>query len=303
MDFVSFILNLDRRVIYTIVALCIAIPLIKPLKLPLVPTPEVEGIFNAIEALEPGTNICIAGDYDPASKPELQPMMDAVLAHCFCKGLKPHILTLWPGGPALLQQAVERQATRFNKQSGVDYAYLGYKAGNFAVVIGMANGITDTFSTDFYGKPTSSMQIYQQAKSLNQFGYILDIAAGATVETWLAYGAGPTKVPMGASCTAVSAAGYYPYLQANQLTGLAGGMKGTAEYEKLLLTKYGKGGEGWQAVSTALNDPEFDIPPGDATKGMDAQSAVHIFIVLSIILANICYFIAAKREREERRKA
>ncbi len=45
-------------------------------------------------------------------------------------------------------------------------------------------------------------------------------------------------------------------------------MKGTAEYETLLVGKYGEAN---------------NIPPGDATKGMDAQSAVHIFIVLAII--------------------
>jgi hypothetical protein len=114
--------------------------------------------------------------------------------------------------------------------------------------------------------------------------YLVDIAAGATVEMWIAYAAERVGVPMGASCTAVSATSYYPYLQSNQITGLAGGMKGSAEYETLLTTYY-------------------KVPPGDATKGMDAQSAIHIFIVLSIIVANICFFIQAKYERQQRRAA
>ncbi len=60
-------------------------------------------------------------------------------------------------------------------------------------------------------------------------------------------------------------------------------MKGSAEYEKLV----------GRQVPT--------VPPGDATKGMTAQSFVHLFIVLSIIAANICYFIWMKRERAKRR--
>lgn len=303
MDFVNLILNLDRRIIFTIVALCIAVPLIKPLSLPIEPTPEVHGIYDAVDALPPGSHVMISGDYDPASKPELQPMLDAMLAHCFIKGLKPHVLTLWPAGPALLQQAVERQAEIYGKRSGIDYSFLGYKAGNVAVVLGVVSSITDTFSTDFYGKPTKSMPIYQEVTRVADFDYIIDIAAGATVETWIAYAHEPTRVPMGASCTAVSAAGYYPYYQAEQITGLAGGMKGTAEYEVLQKAQYGQGGPGWQTISSMLNNPSFDIPVGDATKGMDAQSAVHVFIVLAIIVANICYFIATKREREERRNA
>jgi hypothetical protein len=286
MRLVQAILNLDRRVIYTIVALSVAWPLIQPLKLPVVPTPEVKGIFDTIDALPAGSHILIGADFDPASKPELLPFLEAVLAHCFVKDLKPHLLTLWPSGPGLMQTAIEKEAKKFGKQSGVDYCFLGFRYGTLAVVLGMASSIPATFVTDFYGKPTSSMPIYQEVTKISQMKYLLDVAAGATVELWLAYGAQPEKVPMGASCTAVSATQYYPYLQAKQLTGLAGGMKGSAEYEKLLLDKYGQ---------------QYNIPPGDAIRGMDAQSMVHLFIVLSIIIANICFFIQTRYERKQRR--
>jgi hypothetical protein len=145
--------------------------------------------------------------------------------------------------------------------------------------------------TDFYGNPTAPMPIYQGVQRIADFDYIIDIAAGATVEYWVVYGAEPDRVPIGASCTAVSATGYYPLLQAGQITGLAGGMKGTAEYEVLLAADF----------PNIKGDPGRPRPTGDATAGMDAQSAVHIFIVLSIIVANICYFIAMRRETEQRR--
>ena len=75
--------------------------------------------------------------------------------------------------------------------------------------------------------------------------------------------------------TAVSAAQYYPYFLAGQFHGLVNGMKGASEYEKLLDDTYAGG-------SGAL--------VGTATSGMDAQSSVHIFIVIAIILANIALF-------------
>jgi hypothetical protein len=288
MDFVTTILNLDRRVIYTIVALLVVIPLIKPFSLPIRPTPETRGIYDYIDQLEPGSNVMIAADFDPASKPELLPMLKAILAHCFARDIKAHILTLWPSGPGLAQQAVEEQATKFNKKSGVDYCFLGFRYGNVAVILGVVSSITDTFTKDYYSRPTSAMPIYREVTSVKDFDYIVDIAAGATVEGWVVYAAEKTGVPMGAACTAVSATAYYPLLQAGQITGLSGGMKGSAEYEVMLRGEYGE---------------EFNIPVGAATKGMDAQSAVHVFIVLSIIVANICYFISLKREDEERRRA
>lgn len=279
-DWVSAVLNLDRRVIYTIVALLVILPLIKPLAMPINVTPEVQSFFDAIDGLPAGSHIVISGDYGPSSKPELQPMLSALLAHCFTKNHKVHLLTLWPDGPSLLQTAVEAEAKLAGKQNGTDYCFLGYKAGTLAVILGMNSSVPSTFPTDFYGKPTAQMPIYSSKKSIPEFDFIIDIAAGQSVETWLAYGSEQTGKPLAISVTAVSAAQYYPYLQGNQIVGLAGGMKGSAEYEVLYRSKYAQ-----------------SLLPGDATKGMDAQSAVHLFIVLSIILANIAFAVQGKRQR------
>lgn len=292
MDFVTLILNLDRKIIFACVAVLVAWPLIRPLSLPIQTTPEVRAIFEAVDNLPDGSDVIIAADYDPSSKPELQPFTYSILAHCFEKDHKVHLLTLWPGGPALIQQAIEEVAAEYGKVSGVDYCFLGYKPGTAAVVRGMANSITGTYPTDFYNKQTATMPIYQRVQSVKQVDYIVDIAAGATVEVWIAYASAPEGVPMSAACTAVSAAGYYAYYQAGQLDGISGGMKGSAEYDVLLLDKYPKI-DGTDKVRIA----------GNAVKGMDAQSAVHLFIVFSIILANICYFIANKRQIAERRGA
>jgi hypothetical protein len=292
MGWTKFILDLDRRIIYTVVALFVLVPLLNPLRLPVVPTHEVHGIFDQIDALPAGSNVLIAADFDPASKPELLPMLDAALAHCFIKGLKPTVLTLWEAGPRLHQTSVEKQARRFNKVSGVDYAWLGYRPGTSAVILGVVGGITRTFNTDYYGRPTDTMPIFQEVRQLADYKYLLDIAAGATVEAWVIYGAENAKVPMGASCTAVSVAQYYTLYQAKQVTGLAGGMKGSAEYEKLLNDAHGNADPA---------DPAHLL--GDATKGMDAQSMVHIFIVFSIILANFAYFVTRRRERTAGRAA
>jgi hypothetical protein len=90
---------------------------------------------------------------------------------------------------------------------------------------------------------------------------------------------------MAVSCTAVSAAQYYPYYRQGQFVGLAGGMKGSAEYEQLV---------GMQTILGRM---------ADATQGLDAQSLVHVFIVLSIIVANV-FFLAEKRyARAELRKS
>ena len=72
-------------------------------------------------------------------------------------------------------------------------------------------------------------------------------------------------------CTAVSAVGYYPFLNSKQIIGLIGGMKGAAEYEKMI---------------------EYI---GRATAGMDSQSISHVFIIILIVVANISYFATRKK--------
>lgn len=276
MGWAQRILNLDRRIIYVIVAFCVLFPMLRPLSLPVVPTSNVAGIFDEIDKLPEGSPVMISADFDAASQPELLPMLDAALAHCFAHKLKPVVLTLWLSGPRLIQQSVEKQAHIFGAVSGQDYVYLGYRPGNFAVVAGMVNSITGTFNADYYNQSTANMPLFANIKKLADFKYIFDIAAGTPgLEVWVNYGSTPAHVPLGLSCTAVSATQYYPYLQAKQITGLANGMKGSAEYEVLLRTKY----------------PQLNLPtPGPAMKGMDSQSLVHILLVLAIIVANIAYF-------------
>jgi hypothetical protein len=284
------VLNLDRRVIYLIVAFLVALPIFLPLELPVIPGNTVRPIFEGIDALPEGSDVLVSGDYGPSSKAELQPMVEAVITHCFIKKHRLHIMAIWDEAPGLIQTTLEKQAGEYGRTNGTDYAFLGYKAGALAVIRGVMDDIPGTFRTDFYGKPTATMPIYRDNAAAKNFDYMIEIAAGTPgPETWIPFGTAPNKLPLGLSCTAVSAAQYSPYLQAGQITGLATGMKGTAEYEVLLREKY--------AAEIAAATGASDAPAGEATKGMDAQSAVHVFIVLSIILANIA--LGADRRRRE----
>jgi len=192
----------------------------------------------------------------------------ALLKHCFKKDVKPIILTLWVTGAALGESCVTEAAKEFGKKSGDDYVYLGYKPGFTIVILSMGESIKNTFTTDYRGNPTGNMPALQNVDKLGQLDFMIDVAAGASVEYWIAYGMERYKFEMGAGCTAVSATQYYPYLNTGQLKGLLGGLKGAAEYENMIKE------------------------PGLALKGMNAQSVVHLMTVIIVIFTNILYLIS-----------
>lgn len=275
MKFWQAFLKLDRRVIYLVIAIGIIIPLLWPMGLPIRTSAEVQTVFDDIDALKPGSRVWIAMDYDPASQPELQPMSKALMRHCFQKDLRVIAMTLWPGGPNLIVEAFDTVTAEFKEQGkelkeGVDYINLGYKPGGTAVILGAGQELKKTFPTDMFGNATSTSPILADLNSTKDLDYVLDIAAGNTADWWIVYGQKNYGFPLAIGCTAVSASQYYPYLNSGQIRGLLGGLRGAAEYEVLTNKK--------------------DL----ATAGMDAQSIVHVILVIAIILANIGYAVVLK---------
>jgi hypothetical protein len=286
--FGEFILNLDRRVIYAIVFICVLLPLIWPLELPFSPTQEVREAYNDIEELGPGSVVLISCDFGPSTIPENYTLLQALLHQCFGKELRVIVLTLVPAGAALgnrgLMEAVnfadENGARRYpDLEYGKDYVYLGYRPGGTAVMLAIGQSFTTAFPRDYEQNPTRDMPLFKEIAALADCQYIFDIASVGYPEYWVSYASERENVPLSVNCTAVSAAQYYPYYQSRQFRGLVGGMKGAAEYEQLV---------GMEQILGRVPD---------ATKGMDAQSVVHIFIVLAIIVANFFYFLKARWER------
>ena len=100
---------------------------------------------------------------------------------------------------------------------------------------------------------------------------VIDITGSALFEYWIMFAYQKHGCKVGAGVTAVTATDAYPFLQAGQLVGLPGGLSGAAEYEELV----GK--------------------PDAARAGMDAQSIVHVLILLLILLGNITYFALRRK--------
>ncbi len=279
MKFIKWLANIDRRLIFGFIALAIIIPTIIPMGLPVKPTSAVKGIFDDIEALPNGSVIIVSCDYDPAAAPEVHPMAEAVIRHCFTKEHKIITMALWPQGAILATNALANVSSDFEVTYGVDYVNLGYKAGAEILLNTMGTSIPEAFPTDINGNDISEFPLTKGIRNYNDIDYIVDLSAGDPgIRTWVTVVQARFGKPVAAGCTAVSAPEFFPYTQSGQLQGLMAGLKGAAEYEALI------------------------EHPSEATGRMDAQSIAHLVIIIFIIFANISFFVLRKEKKEEENK-
>ena len=271
MTFAERMLNIDRRIIFFVIGLCTLLPLLFPVGLPIKGSPEVRAVYEHMESLPEGSVFLLSMDFDPASKPELEPQAISLLRHAFKRNLRVIVMTLWLPGTGLAEQTISSVAREMGKKNGEDYAFLGFSPGVGALIIGMGQDLYKAFPSDYYGKITKTLPVLQDVPNLRHVSYVVSLAAGTPgVETWYLFGKDKYQFELGGGCTGVIAPGLYPLLRSGQINGLIGGLRGAAEYELLLGVK------------------------GSAMAGMDAQSATHMAIIVLVILCNVFYFMSRR---------
>jgi len=263
----------DRRYIYLAVAFYVLFPVLVTLKLPSQISPESRQLFGAVDSLPDSSTVLLTFDYYPSTLAETEPMSRAVLYHLFKKNCRVLTMTTIPlGGPSIAERITRELASQFGKVYGVDYVNLGYKANYVAVLKGMGTSIETIYPTDNSGTPLSQLPMMANIKNYSNIDFIVAIADNAIVDYWISIVNAQYGKRVGTGVTAVMAPQYFAYLNAGQMTGMLGGMKGAADYESLVKK------------------------PGSATKGMSAQSLVHLFIIFSVIAGNVAYLKGKKRK-------
>jgi hypothetical protein len=267
------IATIDRRWIYLLMALSILFPTIFVFKFPVQITVEARQLYDAIDALPDSSVVMLTFDYYPSARAETEPMSKAALRHMFSKDMKIVTLSNIPlGGPTMAENTTREIAKEFNKVYGVDYVNLGYKANYVAVMQGLASSIESIFPTDWTGTPLSEIPLMQKVKNYRDIKFIYVVSDNATVDYWISIVNAQYGVPVGAGVTAVSAPKMYAFVESGQMTGLLGGMKGAAEYERLIHHE--------------------DM----AMRGMDAQSLAHFLIIFLVLIGNIGMFMMSGRK-------
>jgi len=271
--------KIDRRIIYLLLALVVIIPIVFKIPSTVAVSGPARMAFDAVDNLPPGTPIIFSTDFDPASMPELRPMMTAMLRHAFKKRLKVIMMGHWPTGIPLSTLILEEAAKEFEVEYGVDYVNIGYRPGAGAVMIQMGREIRNVFNVDIEGTPLDSLPMMKTIHNYSDIGLVACYEAGAMGDIWVQYAWGRFGVKIVMATTAVVTPECYPYLGAHQIEGLIGGMAGAAAYEKLV------------------------EHPDKAMIRMSSQAWAHILIIVFIIIGNIGYFMMRRMEKTKTKGA
>ncbi|MCC7541269.1 MAG: hypothetical protein IT379_33940 [Deltaproteobacteria bacterium] len=287
--------TLDRRWLFLVMAIAIIVPLLVPVSLPFEASPPVRATYDAVEALRPGQTVLLSIDYDPAARPEVEPWARAVLRHLLRRRVKIVMMTLWDKAPPIVRSLInEIVLGEYNQRRGYfapdqpggrlaqdyapyrygeDYVFLGYKDGKEIVIAGMGQNLRQMFPVAEAEReggdkiPVARIPVLSGISSLRDFALILEASAGFPgAKEYVQQVVTRYRLRFAAATTAVSVTDLSPYYP-EQMLGLIGGMRGSAEYEQLVEA------------------------PGLGTSGLNVLTFGQIFVILAIVLGNVIFFL------------
>ena len=276
-DWLAKLQNIDRRILYLLLAILVAFPLVRPFGLPLLVSPAVEALYEKIEALKSGDIVLMSFDYSAGGAPDIHPQVEAIMRHLAGKdGVGVVTVGFFADGPMFAEQALAI-LEEAGKEYGKDFVNLGYRAGGEGAIAMLAAGIKGTFSVDFRGMNTSQHPLLEKVKSAKDFSLIIEFAGGSPgPPEWIRQVQAVYQVPLAVGISTSMVPANIPYLESGQLISILGGLRGAAEYE-LLTGQVGKGGA-----------------------AMGSQTLGHLLIIVFLLIGNLSYFLTKRTAHQAR---
>lgn len=293
----DLIRNIDRRWIFLLMLLSVAVPIlvigVTGKSFPEVPSAMAQAVFDEIDRLPEGSKILLPFDFDPASEGELGPMATTFTYHCCKKKHKLYFMALWPVGPQMIDETIDRviKADFPDMRYGVDYLNLGFKPGNEGVIRVVVTDLKELYTTDDRGANINNIPMMEGIRSVRDMDLVINVSAGYPGnKEWVQYGSAayPGDIVLVGGCTGVQAPQMYPYIP-EQLRGLLGAIKGAAEYERIVMDAYPQ--KKINQDGEEITDPKYT----DAQRRMGPQLVAHLLMILLIIVGNVIFFIERKR--------
>ena len=236
-------------------------------------SPQTQKLYNYIDNLPDNSVLMVSFDHEASSLPEIRPLALSVLRHAFAKWHKLIAVSLLAEGTGIGYRLMQQVGKNYGRVYGQDYVYLGFKPQYIAAILSMGESIPKTYPEDYAGNNYQNLDLVKNVNNYDDITAVISITDGSMTTHWVEYAAARYDIEIVAAVTAAMVTTYDPYLASDQMKAMMGGLRGAAEYEKLIRI----GGSG--------------------RRGMLAQTSAHLYVILLIVIGNIIYFRSRKKRR------
>jgi hypothetical protein len=290
-------IKFDRRYIYLITLLVIAIPKIFGITLPSPRMKTAETAFSLIENTKvedsksgssPKKAALVILDFGPNTVGENRPSSSVIIEHLFRKKIPVILYSQYPLSKDLLESIPGDIAKRLNKEKlnyswvyGKDWVNIGYRPGDVITMQSIASSadFRSFLKSDVRGNFLKDLPMMKDIFTFKHISHVVEITGlTGTLDKVLEYLQSPQHKPIYIhGCTSVVIPEAFIYLDSGQLKGLIEGINGAAWYSKLLKEKYQIKGEDELAILNTM------------------ISFAHLIVIAFILLGNMSLFFKKKQ--------
>lgn len=272
MSIVDKLLEIDQRIIYALLFIALAFPILNPVILPMAIQGYSQQAFEFSDSIPEGSIVIFEGGLTAATYPQGGPGMVVQIYHMLTKGVKIIFFSIGTEQSVWTMTAIETALDKLPAgtpaENGVNWVHLGYVAGGEAGTGSLVNDIRGTVQADYFGTPIDDIPLLEGVNDASSFSAVLWWGGS---EGSMPYGirqiSVPFDIPITGMCTTNEVPNFSPYISAGQLQGIFGGVRGSAEYEYLLKL------------------------PGPALGQAMATNFGGLLWMIMVILGNVLYFI------------
>jgi hypothetical protein len=272
MSIVDKLLEIDQRIIYALLFIALAFPILNPVILPMAIQGYSQQAFDFSDSIPEGSIVIFEGGLTAATYPQGGPGMVVQIYHMLTKGVKVIFFSIGTEQTVWTMTAIDTALAKLPAgtpaENGVNWVHLGYIAGGEAGTGSLVNDIRGTVQADYFGTPIDDIPLLEGVNDASSFSAVLWWGGS---EGSMPYGirqiSVPFDIPITGMCTTNEVPNFSPYISAGQLQGIFGGVRGSAEYEYLLKL------------------------PGPALGQAMATNFGGLLWMVMVILGNVLYFI------------
>ena len=276
MGIIDKLVKLDQRIIFALMFIALAFPILNPVVLPMAIQGYSQQAFDFSDNIPEGSIVLFEGGLGAATYPQGGPGMVVQIYHMLTKGVKCVFFSIGTEQNFWTKTAIDTALGKLPAgtpaENGVDWVHLGYIAGGEAGVGSLVNDIRATVAKDYFDTPLDDIPMLEGINDASEFTAVLWWGGS---EGSMPYGIRQISVPFGipitGMCTTNEVPNFSPYISAGQLQGIFGGVRGSAEYEFLLQL------------------------PGPALGQAMATNFGGLLWMAIVILGNVLYFVQRMR--------